>query len=354
MARNKATLQNIDKSSPANYPNGRIKDNTGSGDGTPVNEFVYGDIHEFFAKLMREGGLTYNDLPDNESQGYQLVEALKAFANKNSYVYPITSVGGMLNIPLKLGILKENETLICKASVNKNSETRIKGTIDNNTKDVIYVGDFKADEYVRLINTGPRIILVRVFDWTNINEVVQAFDFLKAATYAQEKNGTLDTVATNPKTNALVFVERVNGAESSNSLAIAGTRNGLLSKEDKEKIDNLGDPNVKNVGFFSGYNVAVVSDNNKNYPTGGNIIQATKISQIDKMDRIRVFFENPMPDTDYFLRMSVQSQGTEPRSDNDISQILWKPTSINYAELYIEETNSSTQNLKIFIEAVLL
>ena len=45
--RNKSNLANI--VIDANYPYGRIKDNTGAGDGTPVNEFVYGDIHQFFA-----------------------------------------------------------------------------------------------------------------------------------------------------------------------------------------------------------------------------------------------------------------------------------------------------------------
>ena len=50
MARNKALQPNIDGSDLTNYPDKRIRNNDGSGNGTPVNEQVYGDIHEFFGK----------------------------------------------------------------------------------------------------------------------------------------------------------------------------------------------------------------------------------------------------------------------------------------------------------------
>ena len=77
MARNKATLQNIDLSNPSDYLNGRIKDNTGSGDGTPVNERVYGDFHQLVAKLMNLSGLAFNNLPENETNGYQFIDSLR-------------------------------------------------------------------------------------------------------------------------------------------------------------------------------------------------------------------------------------------------------------------------------------
>lgn len=58
------------------YPLGRIKDDSGAGDGTPVNELVYGDIHQFFAKLMDIAAVAPNELPDNNADGFQLIEAL--------------------------------------------------------------------------------------------------------------------------------------------------------------------------------------------------------------------------------------------------------------------------------------
>ncbi len=61
----------------ARYPEGRIKDDDGSGTtGTPVNEDVYGDIHQFFARLMAENGITPNEIPDNAYDGFQLIKAL--------------------------------------------------------------------------------------------------------------------------------------------------------------------------------------------------------------------------------------------------------------------------------------
>ena len=53
------------------YPKGRIVDSQ-----TVIGEGVNGDIVQFFQKLIQLAGVTENDLPDNESNGYQMVEAL--------------------------------------------------------------------------------------------------------------------------------------------------------------------------------------------------------------------------------------------------------------------------------------
>lgn len=58
------------------YPYGNIKDNNGTGNGTPVNKIVYADFHQFFAKMFAESGLVSNELPDNETNGFQYFEAL--------------------------------------------------------------------------------------------------------------------------------------------------------------------------------------------------------------------------------------------------------------------------------------
>lgn len=77
MARNLQNQQNIVPPDVI-YPFGRIKDNPGDNTGTPINEALYGDIHQFFAKLFNHSGLTYNNLPDNNTNGFQLWEALRA------------------------------------------------------------------------------------------------------------------------------------------------------------------------------------------------------------------------------------------------------------------------------------
>jgi len=71
-------LSDIPNTTPINadYPNGKINDDTGSGNGTPVNEAVNGDIVQFFQKLLMGASITANTLPDNDGNGYQLIDAL--------------------------------------------------------------------------------------------------------------------------------------------------------------------------------------------------------------------------------------------------------------------------------------
>lgn len=243
MARNKADQTNINNTDPANYPDARIKDNTGLGDGTPVNEEVYGDIHEAFAKMMRLYGIEYNGVPDNETTGYQLVEAIRSLASKNDFILSLTTAASKLNVPIKIGKLLPDEQVICKAVVDLTTETTIVGS-DNVEKAITVIGQFKQNEYVRLINTATSVVLIRQVDSVNLDAAVNELAYLKAASLAEELDGTLDTVATTPLNNLLAFVERVNGAESNNALAIANVRNGLLSAADKNAIDNFTDPST--------------------------------------------------------------------------------------------------------------
>lgn len=68
------------------YPHGRIQDDDGSGTkGTPVDEQVYGDSHQFFSQLMVDGGLTPNEIAENEYDGFQLNTALGLFIDKIAF-----------------------------------------------------------------------------------------------------------------------------------------------------------------------------------------------------------------------------------------------------------------------------
>lgn len=69
----------------SDYPDGRIKDETGIQDGTPIEEATNGDMMQFFAKIMRVAGLAPNELPDNEYNGLQFYEALLAAAVPYNY-----------------------------------------------------------------------------------------------------------------------------------------------------------------------------------------------------------------------------------------------------------------------------
>lgn len=71
----------------SDYPNGRIKDDTGSQNGTVIDEQSNGDVHQYFAKTMRDAGIVYNNLPDNEYSGNQLYQAAtKTFRSVGDYL----------------------------------------------------------------------------------------------------------------------------------------------------------------------------------------------------------------------------------------------------------------------------
>ena len=89
MAKGVENYPNIDTSDLAAYPNGIIKDTP---NGTPVNVLTNSDIHSTLDKLLRYEGATANNLPDNETNGYQYLKALLQVL-PNKYVWETTTNG---------------------------------------------------------------------------------------------------------------------------------------------------------------------------------------------------------------------------------------------------------------------
>jgi hypothetical protein len=87
------------------YPRGDIKNNSGANDGTPVDRNVYGDIHQFFEKMFAESGLTANNMLDNETNGYQLYEALYTLFGATSS----TALGTIAGSPVSVLNISEFE-----------------------------------------------------------------------------------------------------------------------------------------------------------------------------------------------------------------------------------------------------
>lgn len=348
MARDKATLNNIDKSDLVKYPNARVKDNTGGGDGTPVNEFVYGDLHEFFAKLMRLAGIIYNGLPDNEANGFQLIDALASFANKNDVVYDLGTSSGRLSINTKLGTLKENEKLLCKATVDLGSETQIRGT-DNTNKSITVKGQFKTGEYVRLVNTPASVLVVRLGDNESLDTMVSELLFLKAATTPEELAGSINTKATTPMGNLLAFVEWVNGTPSNASLATA-IRNGLYPKEHFAIVENIGNDRVRNIGFASGLDPGG-GNNGDSYPVGGDITSCQFYQKNDGATTFTFTMDTPMDNINYYVRMFLQSQGNID-NDDDLYTPVFVPVSTTQFRVRMDESFGRSQNIKLHVEVV--
>lgn len=65
----------------ADYPKGRVRDKVGATLGTEYSEILHGDMIQFFQKLVIDSGITENDLPDNTTNGYQLLDALSIVAS---------------------------------------------------------------------------------------------------------------------------------------------------------------------------------------------------------------------------------------------------------------------------------
>lgn len=354
MATDKSLAPNIDLSDPVKYPNGRIKDNTGSGDGTPVNRLIYGDLHEFFAKLMRLAAITYNGFPDNETNGYQLVDAVAALAGKNDFIYDLNVVADVVNIATNLSILKNNERLICKSTFNINTGTT--NSIKGNTASIYSISvpsAFKSGDFVLLIKTGATtFVLQRMADAGNINTLVAEQLFLKAATEAEEYAGTSTTKASTPYTAQLAFARRVIGLDSSNFLA-SPLRNGLMSKEDKAFLNSLVNP-VKNVGWFSGVSPGAGSVGSLS-PRSGNVVSAelkvVNYSFNNSSNTYLITLENAMVGTNYYVRTSIQSEGTM-EYDNDIAGNVFRPVSNTQFLWAITDKIDSSKNLKIHLEVV--
>lgn len=173
MARNKANQPNIDGSDLANYPNKRIRDNDGSGNGTPVDESVYGDIHELMAKIMRDSKTNYNGLPDNVTNGYQLYDALMQLAGKNALIKNISQLTPTtLSIPVKLDILKTDETIIFKSLIDSTGAMDLMQGSDAVQKALSIAGSFKTGDLVRMINTPTQIILLGLYDTQNAPNLI--------------------------------------------------------------------------------------------------------------------------------------------------------------------------------------
>lgn len=307
MARDKGTLQNIDNSNPALYPNGRLVDNNGSGNGTPVSEFVYGDVHEFFAKLMRRYAYTYNGLPDNTDNNYQLVEAAAALPSKNDYIRQISEQDATtLTVNLKIGSLEENEACLCQTSVDFTGRTTIKGE-DNTEKSISIIGTSLPNEYVLLVNTSSTVFLIRQVDISNIEAVVNGFGFLKKASQVEEDAGAIDTVATTPLVNKTTFIKRVIGADSVNYLATA-SQNGLLSAAGFVTLSQIAGTTARNIGFISPVDSRTSGGpvNGTPLTVGGDITVATYGNVVPGGRLIRCTMNTAMDNTDYYVRYSIE------------------------------------------------
>lgn len=348
---------NVDNSDLVNYPDGRIRDNDGTNNGTGVNRSVYGDLHSTISKLMRLYAITPNGLPDNETNGFQHIEALRGLASKNDFIYPLSTNGTILSVDIKFSQMLDNEYIVCLASFNKAAETQIKG-IGAGTFAITYSGNFKTNEYVRVIKTSGGVSIIRVADAVSLDAMVADALYLKKASQAEENAGSIDTVATTPKVNKITYALRTIGADSVNYLAKPtgdpDERNGLMSKADKAIIDGIGASPVKNVGWFSGFDVAGSSGA---LPVSGQITAAVAsiVGSGTPVDAyVIVTVAVAMTGTNYYVRSFIEGQNSDMNLDNDVCTPIFQPISSTQFKMAFREVSNNVQSLKVHLEVVQL
>lgn len=338
---------NVDNSDLVNYPNGRIKDNQGAGEGTPVNRNVYGDLHANISRLMRLYNIAPTGLPDNETNGYQIIDSLIALASKNDYIYAMTTTGTELSIDIKISLMKENEFLVCRAAADKTLETTIKGS-NGTAFAVTYSGNFKANEYVRVIKTNAGVSIIRVADWQSLNAMVSELLYLKKASQAEENAGTIDTVATTPLVNKVTFARRVNGADSSGYLASA-SQNGVYPKEHYSVVAALAANPIRNKGSFSGFDINGGSVG-QTYSVSGDLLSATLTATGASGSTVTIVVANTMTNTSFLVKTFLQSISGNPYNDNGAFVPVFNPDSATSFSITFREGVGATQNYRVFVE----
>lgn len=349
MAISKNTQTNIDDSNLAAYPNGQVKDDDGTGDGFPLIRVTTSDHFEIWDKLMRLAAITFNGDFDNETNGFQFLQALIALASKSDYILALTTSAGVLGIATKLGILKLNEKLIVQAAANWTTETNIIGS-DAVNLTVTITRQYKAGDLLIMVRTSGGVQLISVATADNLNVLINELSYLKAASNSITLTGTAINSAVTPASLLYALTRYLTNPTNAAPFYATDSTPGLLSAADKTKIDN--DLTTKNIGWISGVDVGGGTSGHA-YPVNGDITSAIDTGGTAGNTNITVTFANAMTGTNFCVRMMVESQGN-PGIDNDINCPVFVPLSSTTFQISISEATSGIQSLKIHCEVVQL
>ena len=103
------------------FPDGQIRNETITQQGTPVVRELYGDIITNIYKIVRDAGIVFNDSEDSETNGYQFLDALKVFVNNLNDRRQVLSVstgasGGVISAGLNFDNLPDDYVFIGQVS----------------------------------------------------------------------------------------------------------------------------------------------------------------------------------------------------------------------------------------------
>jgi hypothetical protein len=299
---------------------------------------------------MRKAGISYNGLPDNETNGYQTIEALKSTSNKWDSIKPLTLSGGIIQLDFKISLLENGEYLLVKPNFDKTTETQIKG-LEPSLFTLSFAGSFKSGEHCILEKTAGGFLLTRLADHVSLNSMVDSLGYLKKASEAEETAGEIDNKATTPLINKIVYGIRTIGTQSGNYLATA-LRNGLYPKEHFTIVANIAAPALRNRGGFSGVEISGMP-NGTNLPVFGNIVSATVVQNGGSASTIRCVVQNTMTDTNYKVSIDLESQ-SDMNQDNRNYGWVFKPINATTFDVSAREPSNSVQNIKVHLDVIKL
>jgi len=175
MARILATsVPNFEPAS-GDYPSGRIKNKTVSEAGTSVVEELYGDQVQMSEKVIRDSGLTKNNLPDNESNGYQMLEA---FDNRYKTGGVRTYLSGTVIDMSKSQIFLKTITITTSFTFNNSKLGTVVFLELNNAENVKYRFPLNTLVYGDLSSGGRKDIIIQCTNATPGSEeyIVRVWD----------------------------------------------------------------------------------------------------------------------------------------------------------------------------------
>lgn len=107
----------VPKQVDADFPFGAIINETDTQDGTPVVREIYNDTLVNDYKLLEEVGITPTGAEDNETSGYQILEALKRLPNVLNDIEQVLSLTTTVwSVPFNLDFLPNKYVFVARAS----------------------------------------------------------------------------------------------------------------------------------------------------------------------------------------------------------------------------------------------
>lgn len=115
------------------WPDGQIRNETLGVSGTPVVRELYGDIVTNVYKILRYAGVEPTETEDGENTQYQLLEALKKFANELNDIQQVVTVDDLvMTVVFNFDSLPDDYVFIAKVTedVIANEDYEISGSGD--------------------------------------------------------------------------------------------------------------------------------------------------------------------------------------------------------------------------------